>query len=153
VVASEALPATDWSLSVRGHGPKSVAVTREMTAVTLGDWASLADLANFSGEAVYRRSFIAQPGWTAKGGRVILDLGKVNDMAIVTLNGRALPPAIAAPYRVDLTPALKAGKNNLAIAVYNSPNNAMIDPKAAGFKLLKPVPAGLVGPVRVEVER
>jgi hypothetical protein len=84
---------------------------------------------------------------------VFLDLGKVHDMAVVTLNGRALPPAITAPYRVDLTSALRAGKNTLAIAVYNNPNNAMLDAKAAGFKLLQPVPAGLVGPVRVEVER
>jgi hypothetical protein len=54
---------------------------------------------------------------------------------------------------VDLTPALKAGHNRLAIAVYNSPNNAMIDPKRTGFKSLAPVPAGLVGPVRLDIER
>jgi hypothetical protein len=64
-----------------------------------------------------------------------------------------LSTSISAPFRVDLTPALKAGHNRLAIAVYNSPNNAMIDPKRTGFKSLAPVPAGLVGPVRLDIER
>lgn len=152
VVETRPLPAGGWSLTMKGHGAQAVAVDRELKDATLGDWSG-AGLADFSGEGVYRRSFTAQPGWIAKGGHVFLDLGQVHDMAIVSLNGRTLPPSIATPFRVDLTPALRTGRNNLAIAVYNSPNNAMIDPKRRGFKDLTPVPAGLVGPVALEIER
>lgn len=152
VVETELLPTSGWSLRMKGHGAQAVAVDRELKDAMLGDW-SHAGLADFSGEGTYRRSFTARPNWLAKGNRLFLDLGQVHDMAIVSLNGRTLPPSIAAPFRVDLTSALRAGKNDLTIAVYNSPNNAMIDPKRAGFKALTPVPAGLAGPVRLEVER
>jgi hypothetical protein len=151
IAETRAMPVDGWSLSVKGHGPQGEALEREFNNASLGDWAG-AGLANFSGEGIYRRAIMVPASWTAKGTRLFLDLGIVHDMAIVTLNGRALPPAIAAPYRVDLTPALRAGQNELDIAIYNSPNNAMIDPKRLGFKDLKPVPAGLIGPARVEVE-
>ena len=84
---------------------------------------------------------------------MLLDLGAVHDMATVTVNGRVLPPVITAPFRVDITRAVRAGDNDLAITVANTPQNAMIDPAAGGYKNLKPVAAGLVGPVALEIER
>jgi len=87
------------------------------------------------------------------GSHVVLDLGDVRDMATVIVNGRALRPAITTPFRVDLTAALKAGGNVLEIAVASTPQNAMVDPKAPGFKALVPAPEGLFGPVSIEATR
>jgi hypothetical protein len=39
------------------------------------------------------------------------------------------------------------------ISITNTPQNAMIDPKAPGYKMLEPVAAGLIGLVRVESVR
>jgi len=151
-IASLAVPDTGWRLAVEGHA-KRLAYAHDFGAVSLGDWRGVPELAAFSGRAVYRRSIAIDPAWLAKGVRVSLELGEVHDLAIVTLNGRALAPAIASRFQVDLTGALQAGDNRLEIIVANTPQNAMIDPGAPGYKLLKPVPAGLVGPIVLRAER
>ncbi|MCP3735912.1 hypothetical protein M9979_13635 [Sphingomonas sp. RP10(2022)] len=152
VVQSVALPASGWTLGVEGHSGRQPYV-RPVATATLGDWRSVDGLAAFSGVGTYRRSLQVEPGWLARGQRIVLDLGAVHDMATVTVNGRALQPLITAPFRVDVTDAVRAGANDVVIAIANTPQNAMIDPRAAGYKLLKPVPAGLVGPVVLEVRR
>lgn len=108
---------------------------------------------NFAGTATYRRAVTVEAGWLQQGTRVVLDLGAVHDMATVSVNGRTLPPLIATPFRVDLTGLLRPGSNDLVVAINNTLQNAMLDPKAPGYKLLKPVPAGLVGPVTLEASR
>ena len=94
-----------------------------------------------------------EANWLKPGQRVLLDLGAVHDMATVSVNGRPLQPVISAPFRVDITRAVRAGDNDLTIMVANTPQNAMIDPNAGGYKNLKPVAAGLTGPVTLEIER
>jgi len=147
------LPQAGWSLSVRGHGPSGAVVERDLGQVALGDWRTIPELAAFSGQGEYQRRFEAPASWLTPGARVVMDLGEVHDMATVSLNGHALPAAITAPFRVDVTSLLKPGENRLAITVANTPNNALIDAKAAGFRDLAPVAAGLVGPVAVYLQR
>ena len=69
----------------------------------------------FSGTATYRTSFTA-PG-SKTPGRTILDLGDVRVMAQVKLNGKDLGILWKAPFRVDVTDALKAGANDLEVRV------------------------------------
>jgi len=111
------------------------------------------DLAHFSGVGFYRRTLEVEPQWLSKGRKVLLDLGDVHDMAIVTINGHRLRPLIARPFRLDVTQVLRPGANTLTVEIANTPENAMIDPKLSGYKLLKPAVAGLVGPVAIEVTR
>jgi hypothetical protein len=58
--------------------------------------------------------------------RFYLDLGRVEVMASVKLNGRDLGILWRAPYRVDVTDALKPGANTLEIRVTNLWINRMI---------------------------
>jgi hypothetical protein len=146
------LPTAGWSLEIDGHDARKP-IRRTLGTVALGDWRGMADLKAFAGTGIYRQTFTMPVGALAKGNRVILDLGEVHDMATVSVNGKALPPAITAPFRVDLTGAVHAGTNQLTIAISNTPQNAMIDPKAPGYKMLKPVAAGLVGPIKLETVR
>ena len=152
MIQRQALPVDGWSLSASGHSGREP-FAASMGTVALGDWRSVPSLARFAGNGTYRRTIRVEAGWLKPGQRVMLDLGAVHDMATVTVNGRALPPAIAAPFRIDITQAVRAGDNDLSIAVANTPQNAMIDPNAGGYKNLKPVAAGLVGPVTLEIER
>ena len=80
---------------------------------------------------------------------VLLDLGKVGDIAEVSLNGRALGQLWAAPYRIDITDALKPGENALAIKVTNQWTNRILGDAAvpAERKVLDmpPPPAGRGG--------
>jgi hypothetical protein len=140
------LPAAGWTLDIAGHEGRAP-VRRALGTVSLGDWQAMPNLKTFSGIGTYRHAVTLKPGTLAKGTRVILDLGTVHDMATVSVNGKQLPPAITAPFRVDLTGAVRPGTNELTIMVANTPQNAMVDPNAAAYKLLKPVPAGLIGPV------
>ena len=151
IVSTLALPTRGWALRVDGHGSNATAVHRDFGQVALGDWSGRSELTRFSGRGAYHRQLVLPPGWRQGNSRVFLNLGQVHDMATVTINGRTLPAAITAPFRVDLTSALRDGANDLTITVYNTPNNAMISP-AGAFKTLKPVPAGLVGPVILELE-
>ncbi|WP_375194171.1 glycosyl hydrolase [Sphingobium sp.] len=147
-----AIPADGWSLKAEGHVMRK-AYAHDFGQVTLKDWREVPELAGFAGNATYRRTINVDAGWLGSGTKVTLDLGEVHDMATVTVNGRTLPPAISAPYRVDLTGALKSGRNDLAITIANVPQNAMIDPKDPTYRKLKPVAAGWTGPVMLEAGR
>ncbi|BBF69674.1 hypothetical protein SBA_ch1_18740 [Sphingomonas bisphenolicum] len=146
------VPAEGWSLKVEGHVARK-SYAHDFGQVTLKDWREVPDLAGFAGSATYRRTVSVDAGWLAAGTRVTLDLGQLHDMATVTVNGQILPPAISAPYRVDLSGVLKGGTNDLVVTIANVPQNAMINPKDPTYKKLKPVAAGWTGPVVMEAQR
>jgi hypothetical protein len=73
----------------------------------------------FSGSAVYTKSFNV-PASMLRGDRlVVLDLGRVKNFATVTLNGRELGVLWKEPFTVDVTGAIRAGRNELRIKVTN----------------------------------
>jgi len=151
--AAERRPVDGWTLDVAGHGSDGEAVARAVPLPRLADFATVPGLADFSGVATYRTTVTVPAGWLRRGQRVTLDLGTVHDLATVTVNGRTLPPLIGAPWRQDLSGLLRPGPNDVAIAVANSPQNAVIDPARPGYRALRPVPAGLIGPVALTVGR
>jgi hypothetical protein len=146
------IPSDGWSLKVDGHALRK-AFASDMGIVRLKDWRDMPMLQNFSGTATYRRTISVDPAWVRPGIHITLDLGAVHDMATVSVNGVALPPSIVAPFQLDVTDMLRAGSNDLVVTIANVPQNAMLDPKAPGYKMLKPVAAGLIGPVTLEASR
>jgi hypothetical protein len=86
----------------------------------------------FSGSAVYRMRFAVETQ-----GDYVLDLGRVEDVAAVNVDGQAVAVVAWEPYRVVLD-GLGAGEHELQIEVTNAPANRN---RAAGL------PAGLLGPV------
>jgi (4-O-methyl)-D-glucuronate---lignin esterase len=81
----------------------------------------------YSGTATYRKTFEAPQSAMLKGdSRLSLDLGRVEVMARVRLNGKDCGIAWKPPYRVDIRHALKAGHNLLEIDVVNTWVNRMI---------------------------
>jgi hypothetical protein len=100
----------------------------QVTLDKLISWSEHADagIKYFSGTATYMKT-IALPGeMLGKGKRITLDLGKVQVMASVKLNGKDLGLLWRTPYRLDVTEALKAGDNALEIGVTNLWINRMI---------------------------
>ena len=77
----------------------------------------------YSGTATYRKTFNVNelPDEAA-----FLDLGRVEVMARVFLNGKDLGITWKPPYRVEVTGALKRGKNELEVQVVNTWNNRLI---------------------------
>lgn len=81
---------------------------------------------HFSGIATYARSIDIPADMVAEGRRLYLDLGRVEVMAEVTLNGKPLGILWRSPYRVDITGAARAGQNDLEVKVVNQWINRMI---------------------------
>ena len=63
--------------------------------------------------------------------RVYLDLGTVHDIARVYLNGEDLGVVWCAPWRVEITDALKNGENQLKIDVANRWPNRLLGDQSA----------------------
>jgi len=123
---------------------------------------------HFSGTATYRTSFEWNPGQTAKanqGAKVWLDLGRVEVIAAVNLNGQELAVAWTRPFRVEVSRAIRTGRNDLEVRVANLWPNRLIADSALPqdqrltwttwnpFKPGDPLPpSGLLGPVTVLAE-
>jgi hypothetical protein len=80
----------------------------------------------FSGTATYAKTFRVTAEVRGKDRRIYLDLGKVQVMARVKLNGQDLGLLWKPPYRVEVTYALREGENELEIAVTNLWINRML---------------------------
>ena len=72
----------------------------------------------FSGTMTYQTTFELKE--IGKKDRYLLDLGRVEQIAQVTLNGKRLQSVWTYPYKVDVTGLLKKGKNTLLIEVTNT---------------------------------
>jgi hypothetical protein len=120
----------------------------------------------FSGLATYTRDITVPATWRA-GQALWLDLGQVNEVAQVTLNGQVVGTAWHAPYRLDIAGAAHAGRNRLEVKVANLWINRLIgDAQPAMQKPGAPKitftalptyradaplrPSGLIGPVTLE---
>jgi hypothetical protein len=130
--------------------------------LSLQDWSQLQDstIRYYSGTVTYNQTFNWKSNSTAN---VWLNVGKVYNMAEVFVNGVNCGVAWTAPYRVDISKALKPGVNQIKIAVTNTWANRLMGdhrlPKEkqttwtnAPYRLEgKPIlPAGLIGPAVIE---
>ncbi len=80
----------------------------------------------FSGTATYDKTFRMPAAMLGKGRRVYLDLGRVQVIAQVTLNGKNLGILWKPPFRADVTDAIRVGDNRLEIGVVNLWPNRLI---------------------------
>jgi len=131
---------------------------------TLYDWSTDQEdgIKYYSGIATYNKTFYL-PGLSEKGSSIFLDLGRVHEMARVSLNGEDLGVVWCAPWQVDISEALTEGENKLEIKVANLwPNRLIGDaalptedrytwtieghPYRADSNLM---PSGLMGPLTI----
>ncbi len=97
--------------------------------VELTDWSKHPDprIHYFSGTATYRKTLAFTAAEAAgSSGRLWLDLGAVEVMARVRLNGRECGIAWKPPYRVDLSGAARVGDNLLEVDAVNLWINRLI---------------------------
>jgi hypothetical protein len=69
------------------------------------------------GYSVLKETTFDLPDAFGKGQRLVLDLGNVEVMAKVTLNGKTFDTLWMPPFTLDVTDALKSGKNTLKVLV------------------------------------
>ncbi|KAA6317428.1 hypothetical protein EZS27_032416, partial [termite gut metagenome] len=78
----------------------------------------------FSGTVAYTTTFDA--GKVKPGMHFSLDLGRVEMIAVVSLNGKPIRTLWTPPYRVDLTDAVKSGVNKLTVEVTSTWYNRLV---------------------------
>ena len=127
---------------------------------SLFDWSRYSNdnhIKYYSGHAVYETTF------KYKGqGQAFLRLGNVQNMATVFLNGICCGTSWLAPHCIDITKAVKKGKNQLSVVVVNTWANALLgnDNGTPPFSNIWTngkyrraektlLPAGLIGPVEI----
>ena len=80
----------------------------------------------FSGTAAYSKSLTVSADALSHNKRSYLDLGRVEVIAEVRVNGRSLGTLWKPPYRLDVTEAVHAGVNRLEVLVTNLWPNRLI---------------------------
>jgi hypothetical protein len=154
----------DWKVSFeqRKGAPETVGIQHLVSWTEMPLSASDEGIKYFSGTATYSKTIDIPADDLTKGARFWLDLGDVRELANVRVNGVDLGILWKTPYRVDVTDAIKPGKNDIEIKVTNLWVNRMIgdqqpwELKKYAFADFSPykadsplLPSGLLGPVHI----
>ncbi|HXD29731.1 MAG TPA: glycosyl hydrolase [Pyrinomonadaceae bacterium] len=178
VIAAEMDLSTDWKVSF-GESSKPVIMDQ------LRSWTDDEETRYFSGVATYEKTIDVDQNLLREGLAVQLDFGEgiaipeqpikagmqtwfdppVREAAVVFVNGQRAGSVWCAPYAIDLTRLIRAGKNTLRIEVANLALNYMAGHRLPDYRLLslrygerfqaqdmdkiKPIPSGLTGKLRL----
>lgn len=143
-----------WSVSVTDI-PNPVVIDNEWTidfleedhykaqikTDVLFDWTTRKEegIKHYSGTAIYQTAFNLENGFLEQDRSFELNLGEVNVIAKVFLNGKEIGVSWLAPYNLDITSALQEGENNLIIEVTNQWTNRLIGdeklPNQTGYNI------------------
>ncbi|WJJ97726.1 glycosyl hydrolase [Algibacter luteus] len=142
---------------------KDIAPKEPVIFNELIDWQYSDDeqIQYYSGTAIYKTDFNLEE--LPKNQDIYLNLGKVSVMAKVKLNGKYIGGVWMTPYRLNISDALKEGKNQIEIEVVNLWRNQLIkdkqrpeDEKYTWIVIDKITseskiqPSGLLGPIVIE---
>lgn len=149
--------------TVRFQPGRGAPAETRLTSLAPLDRNAVSGIRYFSGVATYTADLDGVRRGEA-GQRHVLDLGRVGDVAEVRVNGVAVGTAWHAPYRLDVTAALKPGRNRLEVRVANLWVNRLIGDAQPGatkvawtampaYRSDAPLrPSGLIGPVTLTAE-
>ncbi|MDD4115076.1 MAG: glycosyl hydrolase [Massilibacteroides sp.] len=116
------------------NGPWDISFMPKLDAPFHKELSSLVDFSTqtapnikyFSGTAIYKKEIKIDKEILAKNKRIILDLGKLEDIAELKVNGQKAGVLWYPPYTADITSLLKTGSNSLEISVTNNWANRLI---------------------------
>ena len=162
--APQAFPLTaSWRISF----PEGWDVPTNTTVQTLAPWREMfresPSARAFSGTATYECEFNLEA--VTRGERVVLDLGRVESIARVEVNGKTFADLWSYPYSLDVTHAARKGRNALKIEVTDTWYNRLVyegwlpEAKRRTWTFRRPserLPlhdSGLIGPVSISVVR
>ena len=158
---SESLVLGPWTLTF----PEGWGIDKPLQLTELKAWKDLPlsdEGRAFSGTATYESTF--QLDRKAKG-KLLLNLGKVEEITVVSVNGQVTDTLWAEPYETDITRYVRKGSNQLSIQVTNTWFNRLvydarqpeqqrktwvINGPSANSELR---PSGILGPVMIRQKR
>jgi hypothetical protein len=128
----------------------------------LADWTlnSNDSIRYYSGTALYTSAFLLEQ--TSPDKKLYLDIGPVNGMARVKLNGKDAGGLWTFPWRVDISTLAKEGENRIEVEIVNTWVNRLTGDskipvnKRRTWCFVNPMtpdsplaPSGMVGPVKI----
>jgi len=125
VVVADPIDVTGpWQVSFQaGRGaPKGITLPELMSLDEHPD----SGVRYFSGTATYTHTLDVPAFALAEGRRVVLDLGRVEVVAEVRINGTDVGVLWKPPFRIDVTDAVRSGSNALEVRVTNTWPNRLI---------------------------
>ena len=139
ILTAESTTPGVYQLSMSDASEQSVTIVQAArTHAIAGPWHNLSTEAG--GCAITQETSFTAPTGFGTDQRVILDLGQVQVMARVTLNGRAYDTLWMPPFELDVTDNLKPGNNRLEVLVTSTSQGK----PALGTVQLKTVARGAV---------
>ncbi len=151
---------SDWMVTFQpNRGAPATATFDRLTS-----WSDSPDsgIKYFSGSATYSKTIDIPASAFAPSAHLWLDLGDVENIAEVTVNGKNQGIAWKTPFRIDVTNALVPGSNQIQIKISNLWVNRLIGDqqpwslKKYAFSDFAPykadsllLPSGLLGPVHL----
>ncbi len=117
------LPKNSWTLKfVSGRG-----APEKLELATLKSWTEFDDpgVKYYSGTAKYYNKFMISDS-EITGNKWVLDLGNVQEMASVKINGHQMQVLWSAPFRFDISSYVKSGENDVEVEVVNMWPNRLI---------------------------
>lgn len=115
---------TDWKVCFP-VGSKAPAEIRMDVLASLHKHENF-NIRHFSGKATYKKTFILTKKDLKSYSKIMLDLGRVENIAEISVNGENPVLVWKAPYRIDITSVVKAGENSITIDVTNLYPNRII---------------------------
>lgn len=114
----------------------------QMEMKNLMNVSRLEGMETFSGNIKYTTTFEMKQ----ENGRVVLDLGMVNEVAEVFINDQSAGARICAPYQFEITDYIKEGINKLEFIVVDNLGKQEQDFLSQYIPMR---PTGLLGPVKI----
>ena len=113
-----------WEVSF----PPNSGAPEKITMNSLESWTTNSDerVKYFSGTATYTKTIKVPKTWLTGNIKLFIDLGKVDDLAEVKINGTSTGVLWKAPFRADITDLLKMGNNFIEIRITNQWTNRLI---------------------------
>ncbi len=155
----------NWDLAFTEGGP---VIPKSITTLALKSWTEFGspELESFAGSGTYSLQFTL-PEKDAESW--LLDLGDVRESARVWINQQPAGVLVAHPFRIDITPFIQAGINELTVEVTNLSANRIrdLDRRGVPWKKFEDInivshmyepfdasvwplqPSGLLGPVQL----
>lgn len=157
---------TEWSLTFENKHLSKVPAPIKMTELTSLSENENEEVRHFSGTTIYSttinltRKYIRSPRGVRGGLGLRLELGGVEAVAEVLVNGQKVQTLWCTPYNTDITDYVKKGENVIEIRVANQWANHLIGEEKTGNhdtfqtwnhwnKDSQLLPAGLLGPVQI----
>ncbi len=136
----------------------------QVTFNELSEWNQNEDLGikYFSGTASYKKTIDVNEEWISENDQMWIDLGEVQNLAEVFINGTSAGIVWKKPFKVNITDKLTEGENEIEIQVTNLWVNRLIGDQQPDmkekvtfvsnpfYKADSPLkPSGLLGPVKI----